>query len=91
MYSVMAFLAYLSLFNILYFFVVLPRLRQTGQEVGFLALVNGFQQRYVNAYLETLNESDKRKWYNVILTHPFASAVLAWMLGMIALVAMRAA
>ena len=90
-YSVMAFLAYLMLFNVLYVFVVLRRLRETGHEVGFLALVNTLQQRYVNSYLEILNESDKRKWYNRILKHPFVSAGSFWLIGMLAMFASRAA
>jgi hypothetical protein len=86
-YSIYVFLALVAAFNILYFFVVLPRLRATGQKPGIAALFNITQQRYVNDYLALLTDSEKRKWHSVFLKHSFLVALSVWAFGLIVLVA----
>ena len=63
---VYAFLPLALLFNVLYFFVVLVRLGDKGK-VGWDAIWNFRQGKYVELYLSTLPEEERRKWHNVFL------------------------
>ena len=84
-YCVYAFLAYAAFFNILYFVIVVPRLRSSGHDVGFSAFVSLYQPRNVRLYIDTLSNSERGKWYNIALKHSFLVAGILWTVGLIML------
>jgi hypothetical protein len=74
-YSSWLFIGIVVVFNILYFFVVLPKLREAGRTIGGDGFVNVYQQRYVRAYFELLTDAEKRKWHNVIIRYSYFSSI----------------
>lgn len=77
-YALGLFVAFALLFNAIYFFVVLPKVRSVGKDVGLGAFVNIYQSRYIKIYWEALTEQEKRKWYNLIIKHSPFIGVLIW-------------
>jgi hypothetical protein len=88
-WSVLAFAAYAFLFQILYVRAVLPRLRAAGHRVGLLAFAHPFQQRFVVAYLASLEAWEERKWHNRVLARPLVYAASIWLMAMAAMVGLR--
>ena len=66
-YSLGAFIAFVIVFNLLYFFVILPRLSSSGVKLGGDVFFSFRQQRYVSAYLELLSDVEKNKWHNFFI------------------------
>ena len=90
-YSIAAFVAFVVLFNLLYFFVVLPKLTSSGVKLGGDIFVTFRQQRYVSAYLELLSDVEKNKWHNVFIKNSFAICLAVWLVGMVSLLIFQSA
>ena len=82
-YSVVTFIVAGVLFNVAYFFVVLPRLTSCGEKIGLGAFFTWGQPRRVKAYLALLSETEARLWYNVALRWSSRIAIAIWAVGMI--------
>jgi hypothetical protein len=83
-YSAVAFVVAVLLFNVLYFFVVLPKLAENRIKLGGDIFVGFRQYRYVKAYLNLLSAVEQRRWYNLFIRHSFVAILAIWFLGMVA-------
>ena len=90
-YSLAAFVAFVVVFNLLYFFVVLPKLTSNGVKLGGDVFVTFRQQRYVSAYLELLSDVEKNEWRNIFIKNSFAICLTAWLVGMVSLLIFQSA
>lgn len=90
-YSFIAFVTFVVVFNLLYFFVVLPRLTSSRVKLDGDVFVTFRQQRYVNAYLQLLSDAEKNKWHNVLIRNSFAIGIAVWLVGVASLLILRPA
>ena len=85
-YGAVAFVVVVVLFNLLYFFVVLPKLSENEVKVSGDVFFGFRQYRYVRAYLGQLSKHERRRWHNIFIRYSFAMTFIIWLVCMASIV-----
>jgi hypothetical protein len=81
-YGFAGFVLAVLLFNILYFFVILPMLTERSFKLEGDIFFAFRQYRYVRAYLGLLPQAQRHRWYNVFIRYSFVVALAFWLVCM---------